>query len=244
MHACQNCCTCIVDTSLIASHGIYNIWGIRWVLCDPQRTSQLRWCGPLIHIQNYHDDVIKWKHFPHYWSFVRGIHRSRWIPHTQRPATRSFDVFLDLRLNKRLSKQSWGWWFETQSRPLWRQCNASLTPWHFLWLWATPSFEPSLVLHILLHCLIVDWWMSLSPLKDIFQKPFVPFYIFLSVGLLVFVKRHISDGRVDLTIRALIDGKCVALLTVWWGLKWDQLPPWANHFIHHILAGASREWQS
>ena len=22
-----------------------------------------------------HDDVIKWKHFPHYWSFVRGIHR-------------------------------------------------------------------------------------------------------------------------------------------------------------------------
>ena len=23
-----------------------------------------------------HDDVIKWKHFPHYWPFVRGIHRS------------------------------------------------------------------------------------------------------------------------------------------------------------------------
>ena len=23
-----------------------------------------------------HDDVIKWKHFSHYWSFVRGIHRS------------------------------------------------------------------------------------------------------------------------------------------------------------------------
>ena len=22
------------------------------------------------------DDVIKWKHFPHYWPFVRGIHRS------------------------------------------------------------------------------------------------------------------------------------------------------------------------
>ena len=41
----------------------------------------------------------------------------------QRPVTRSFDVFFDLRLNKRLSKQSWGWWFETQSHPLWRQCN-------------------------------------------------------------------------------------------------------------------------
>ena len=31
----------------------------------------------------YHDDVIKWKHFPRNWPFVRGIHRSRWIPHTK-----------------------------------------------------------------------------------------------------------------------------------------------------------------
>ena len=37
--------------------------------------------------------------------------------------TRGFDVFFDLRLNKRLSKQSWGWWFETLSRPLWRHRN-------------------------------------------------------------------------------------------------------------------------
>ena len=42
---------------------------------------------------------------------------------SQRPVTRSFDVFLDLRLNKRLSKQSWGWWFETPLLPLWRHCN-------------------------------------------------------------------------------------------------------------------------
>ena len=42
---------------------------------------------------------------------------------TQRPVTRSFDVFFDLRLNKRLSKQPWGWWFETPSWSLWRQCN-------------------------------------------------------------------------------------------------------------------------
>ena len=41
----------------------------------------------------------------------------------QRPVTRSFDVFFDLRLNKRLSKQSWGWWFETPSSSLWRYCN-------------------------------------------------------------------------------------------------------------------------
>ena len=41
----------------------------------------------------------------------------------QRPVTRSFDVFSDLRSNKRLNKQWWGWWFETQSSSLWRHCN-------------------------------------------------------------------------------------------------------------------------
>ena len=41
----------------------------------------------------------------------------------QRPVTRSFDVFFDLRLNKRLSKHTWGWWFDTPSLSLWRHCN-------------------------------------------------------------------------------------------------------------------------
>ena len=41
----------------------------------------------------------------------------------QRPVTRSFDVFFDLRLNEWLSKQSWGWWFETSSRSLWCPSN-------------------------------------------------------------------------------------------------------------------------
>ena len=27
-------------------------------------------------VRSYNDDVIKWKHFPRYWPFVRGIHRS------------------------------------------------------------------------------------------------------------------------------------------------------------------------
>ena len=30
-------------------------------------------------------------------------------------------------LIKQLSKQSWGWWFETSSRSLWRHCNAMAT---------------------------------------------------------------------------------------------------------------------
>ena len=47
---------------------------------------------------------------------------------TKRPVMRSFDVYFDLRLNKRLSKQPWGWWFETLSWSLWRQCNAMWWP--------------------------------------------------------------------------------------------------------------------
>ena len=41
----------------------------------------------------------------------------------QMPVTRCFHVFFDLRLNKRLNKQPWGWWFEPISRPLWRHRN-------------------------------------------------------------------------------------------------------------------------
>ena len=49
----------------------------------------------------------------------------------QRPVMRSFDVFFDLCLNKRLRKQSWGWWFKTPSRQLWRHCN-DMSLFHFL----------------------------------------------------------------------------------------------------------------
>ena len=45
----------------------------------------------------------------------------------QRPVTRTFGVFFDLRLNKRLSKQWWDCWFYTPSSPLWRHCNVNLT---------------------------------------------------------------------------------------------------------------------
>ena len=44
----------------------------------------------------------------------------------QRLVTRSLDVFMDLHPNKRLGKQWWGWWFETQSCPIWRHRNDSL----------------------------------------------------------------------------------------------------------------------
>ena len=45
---------------------------------------------------------------------------------SQRPVTRSFDVFFDLRLCKRLSKQSRRRYFETPSRSCWRHCNVHI----------------------------------------------------------------------------------------------------------------------
>ena len=46
---------------------------------------------------------------------------------SQRPVTRSFNVFFDLRLNKRLSEQPRCRWSETPSRSFWRHCNVNMT---------------------------------------------------------------------------------------------------------------------
>ena len=56
---------------------------------------------------------------------------------SQRPVMWSFDVFFDLRLNRRLSKQWWGWWFETPSHPLWCHCNETtgIRSSNKLWWW-------------------------------------------------------------------------------------------------------------
>ena len=70
-----------------------------------------------------HDDVIKWKHFPRYWPFVRGNH---WSPvnSPHKGQWRGALIFsLICALNKRSRKQSWGWWLETSACSLWRHCN-------------------------------------------------------------------------------------------------------------------------
>ena len=62
-----------------------------------------------------HDDVIKWKHFPRYWPFVRGIHRWRGALMFSLTWTNAWVNNLD-------------WWFETPSHSLWRHCNESNLP--------------------------------------------------------------------------------------------------------------------
>ena len=91
-----------------------------------------------------HDDVIKWKPFPRYWPFVRGIHLSP-VNSRHKGQWRGALMFsLICALNKRFSKQSWGWWFETPSCSLWRHCNGNenfVIWWIFLhWLHQKLSF--------------------------------------------------------------------------------------------------------
>ena len=46
----------------------------------------------------------------------------RWISRTKASDAELWCSF-DMRPNIRLSKQSWGWWFETPPQSLWRHCN-------------------------------------------------------------------------------------------------------------------------
>ena len=67
----------------------------------------------------------------------------------QRPVVRNFGVFSDLRMNKRLSNQkSWGWWFKTPSRSLWRQ-KGPVTQKMF-------PFDDVVMWHICVHFLIAS----------------------------------------------------------------------------------------
>ena len=72
--------------------------------------------------QDIHGDVIKWKYFPHYFPLWRQSTGHRWIPLTKASDAELW-CFLDLRLNKRLSKQPMLRWSKTPSRSLWRHCN-------------------------------------------------------------------------------------------------------------------------
>ena len=65
-YVCVAVCMCLcmfffLNFALAPSTQLHIFCGI----CDPSPKSEIE-----------HDDVIKWKHFPHNWPFVRGIHRS------------------------------------------------------------------------------------------------------------------------------------------------------------------------
>ena len=117
---------------------------------------------------------------------------------SQRPATRSFDVFFDMRLNnKRLSKQSWGWWFETLSSPLWRHSNGSF--------WSSKCMQTRVFVRIGrdLRSWISLWPVDLQYVGHIFLDCYKCIFIALdnhsplgmmAVGVLVYVW-HQSSGK-------------------------------------------------
>ena len=112
-------------------NGQIGVWPQFWnVLSSPQATSRARSASfllmhrchwPCCWMNNCHDDVIKWKYFPRYWPFVRGIHRSPVnSPHKSQCRGALMFFLVCASIKKGLSKQSWGWRFQTPTCSLWR----------------------------------------------------------------------------------------------------------------------------
>ena len=90
------------------------IWFIPWWLCVVVMTSSN---GNIFRVTGHLYGI--------HWSSVNSPHKGQW---------RGALMFsLICASNKRLSKQSWGWWFETSSCSLWRHCNGvplRVDPWY------------------------------------------------------------------------------------------------------------------
>ena len=77
---------------------------------------------------------FEFEHFPRYWPFVRGIHRLP-VNSSQKGKWRGALTFsLICALNKRLSKQSWGWWFFSKRLNNWH-ASYGRTRLRKIWIW-------------------------------------------------------------------------------------------------------------
>ena len=125
-------------------------------------------------LNNFRGRIAWWRHqmetFSALLAFCAGNSPVRGEFSTQRPVTRSVDAFFDLHLNKQLSKQSQGWWFETPSCSLWRQCNGpELHNWYnvMIHIWIKTFFVGVLNLfldfhnHIWLHIEVNELYMKM-----------------------------------------------------------------------------------
>ena len=109
----------------------------------------LYWCGyyRLLRICVMHSSTMTSSNG----KIVRGIGPSWGNPPatggfpSQPPVMWSYDIFFDLHLNKRLSKQSRRRWFETSLRSLWRHCNVHIHQINFTDTAKTYPYGPVLV---------------------------------------------------------------------------------------------------
>ena len=120
---------------------------------------------------------------------------------TQRPVTRSVDAYFELCPDKRLSKQPWGWWFETRPHSLWRHRN--VRPCCVLLWFCTGQTPCSLHLHKGNNWVVQWQWCIPVPFNtlrprqnsrhfpdDIFKRIFLNKNVWISINIsLKFVPR-------------------------------------------------------
>ena len=142
---------------------------------------------------------------------------------TQRPVTLSFDFSLICVLNKRLSKQSRGWWFETPSHPLWRHCDAIslIGTWintHFL---SGMDLSPSLIKKVNVFPELPPAFPDSFPLThwvrdkmdDIFKCIFLDENLWISINIsLNFVSKD-SINNIPALVQMMAPNRC---LKQWW----------------------------
>ena len=117
------------------------------LLCSPHLTATF--------------DVIKWKLFPRYWPFMRGIHRSP-VNSQHKGQWRGALMFsFNYVWINGWVQQPWGWWSEMPSRSLWRQYNETLTSHK-----CVAAFGSVLVLTFRMICIDswsihwIGWWVG------------------------------------------------------------------------------------
>ena len=108
---------------------------------------------------------------------------------SQRPVTRNFDIFFDLRPNKRLRKEPWRQWFGAPSCSLWRYCNKN---------WST-EMNPKLSSYMVRapNC------QSLWPIDVIWQH--TPLWTLVQVIIWTDVDRSVSAHDIRLSAISTIN---------------------------------------
>ena len=161
------------------------------------RLGMISWASFTCAYQNY-DEVIKWKHFPSYWSEllvlcavnspVTGEFTAR------KPVARAL-MFFYLCLNKRLSNHSRRQWLETPSRSLWSHYNerwlTGLFPVQRLILFAMPPVWWTTLVFMVLND---NWCVRLAIVAGIVERNLllIPYVVYITeVLLIVFFSNNI-----------------------------------------------------
>ena len=117
---------------------------------------------------------------------------------SQRPVARRFDVFFDLCLNKQLSKHSWGWWFETPSRSLWRHCI-----WWFAWRRKVTIHVYDILINYDFAPALNNWCLIQWCIKHFFHEGFVSNEIDIHTFWLYISKLWIFTCTIERNVCAL-----------------------------------------